>query len=173
MFKLGVILRDRQENAYIDISLENNSGWNLIGMAIRVGCLPTCQILIQKVVDINKAFATERRLTAIQEAASQGFEEIVEHILALTADTNALLYKSIIKYALLGAIEGNKCEIALSMVEKGKAIESINQIISGVDRFSPSESCLHLAAEASNEMLKMLINAVADVNMRILVGKDF
>ncbi|CAI7595617.1 unnamed protein product [Penicillium glandicola] len=167
---LGDILSDWWEDAEIDISRLNDNKNNLLLIAARVGCLPICKKLVDRGMDVNARVEPELRGhgSALVAASAEGHIDVVKFLVEVGADVNMVLNIGEGSYdcALEAAIEHENIEIVRYLVEKAQANIHIS-----LPRSSIGHTLGH-AALSSVEILKVLVDAGADVNM-LFTGEKY
>ncbi|KAL2827984.1 ankyrin repeat-containing domain protein [Aspergillus cavernicola] len=174
-FSFDIILSDWWQVASIDISCVNSRGHNLLAIAARAGSLQICKWLVGWGIDVNLKMKGVYHGSALVAAASQGHNEVVKYLMETGGEVN-----------MMTTVEGGSFDNALAAAIYSGSLETIEYLIlNGADIYSPlprSRSGFALG-EASyiqgTGMLKLLLDAGADVNMRlncperetVLVGK--
>ncbi|KAL4941934.1 ankyrin repeat-containing domain protein [Aspergillus oleicola] len=174
-FSFDIILSDWWHVAGNDISCVNSRGHNLLAIAARVGSLQICKWLVGRGIDVNLKMKGVHHGSALIAAASQGHNEVVKFLMETGGEVN-----------MMTTVEGGSFDNALAAAIHSGSLETVEYLIlNGADIYSPlprSRSGFALG-EASHiqgtGMLKLLLDAGADVNMRlncperetVLVGK--
>lgn len=163
-FSFDSVLSDWWDVAEIDVSRVNKRGHNLLMLAARAGSPQICEWLVNQGMDVNSRCQSREHGTALVAAASSGHAAVVRCLVEAGADVNVLLWpgEGIYANALEAAIRSGNVETARYLIHEADA--NIYIPLPG-----SSYGCALGAAamHPGTEMLKLLVDAGADVDARI------
>lgn len=160
---LGTILWDWWENDEIDCSRVNSRNHNLLVLAACAGCLPICKKLVERGMDVNARLEGHDYGTALVAAASMGHVEVTKYLVQAGADVNMLLEEREGKpaCALEAAIHSGSVQMLKFLVKEAHA-----DLTTPFSRESTGHALGEAAMSPGVELMKVLLEAGADVNMR-------
>ncbi|KAF9884807.1 hypothetical protein FE257_001223 [Aspergillus nanangensis] len=175
-FSFDTILSDWWESAEFDHTMITSKGHNLLTLAARVGSTSICKSLIDRGVDVNLQVGGAEYGSALEAAAHQGHIETVKKLVESGADVNMILDNGNYGTALVAAVSAGHREIVKYMAQQAHADVNIGKNVDG-ERFEDDDetivAILPLATAARrnyNEIVKILVEAGADVNVPELCG---
>ncbi|KAJ5362328.1 hypothetical protein N7541_003172 [Penicillium brevicompactum] len=175
LFSLSSVFLDWWEEGVVDVACNNEMGNNLLIPCILGNNLPVCQLLVEGGIGIN--FIDERGSVhdALSLAAGNERLEILKCFFEAGVDKQSPYSESnnsSLSGPLAAALWSNNVEIVKYLVEEVNFDISIKWVGLGATYTGPDQSLL-LASHRSNvELLKILIEAGADVNTIIRDGSN-
>ena len=158
---LYTLLSDWWANEEITLSHTSTQGSNLLTLAAAAGCIPICEALIKRGIQVN--LQSGYHGTALAAAACEGQTQTVKFLIQQGADINIPLQMGMHGSSLAAAV-WERAEIVDFLVQKGG---DVNMLL-------PSSICGNILAAAAywggTQIVKLPVEQGADTNMHLPCG---